>query len=90
MPLDPNEPLLRTPNQLTAADFAGWVQERGLYFAQKWDPRYRAVFAMHDQDEAPLQGGLLVAKLGKGTFVMKTKSSRRRIWSNFCLGLQIT
>ncbi len=68
-PLDPNEPLLRTPNQLTAADFAGWVQERGLYFAQKWDPRYRAVFAMHDQDEAPLQGGLLVAKLGKGTFV---------------------
>ena len=68
-PLDPNEPLLQKPNQLTTDDFAGWVQERGLYFAQKWDPRYRAVFAMHDQDEAPLQGGLLVAKYGKGTFV---------------------
>ncbi len=68
-PLDPHEPLLAGPNQLTAADFAGWVQERGLYFAQKWDPQYRAVFAMHDQDEAPLQGGLLIAKYGKGTFV---------------------
>jgi LmbE family N-acetylglucosaminyl deacetylase len=68
-PLDPHDPLLQTPNQLTAADFAGWVQERGLYFAQKWDAKYRAVFAMHDKDEAPLQGGLLVAKYGKGTFV---------------------
>lgn len=66
--LDPREPLLHTPNPLTAADFAGWVQERGLYFAQKWDPRYRAVFAMADVDETPLQGGLLVAKVGKGTF----------------------
>ena len=67
--LDPNDPVLRGPNALTPADFAGWVQERGLYFAQKWDPAYRPVFAMHDVGEAPLQGGLLVAKVGRGTFV---------------------
>ncbi|WAM25256.1 hypothetical protein [Myxococcus sp. NMCA1] len=68
-PLRADEPLLRTPNALTAADFEGWVQERGLYFASSWDARYQPVFAMHDAGEAPLQGALLVARHGKGTFV---------------------
>ena len=69
LPLDPTDTLLQKPNLLTKEDFQGWVQERGLYFAQTWDPHYRPVFAMHDQDEAPLKGGLLVAKYGKGTFI---------------------
>lgn len=68
-PVTPNEPLLRAPNALTAADFEGWVQERGLYFASKWDDHYRPVFAMSDAGEAPLKGSLLVARHGKGTFV---------------------
>jgi len=68
-PLDPKEPLLSAPNKLTAADFEGWVQERGLYFASKWDERYRPVFAMNDPGEEPLRGGLLVARHGKGTYV---------------------
>ncbi len=63
------DPILNAPNRLSAADFEGWVQERGLYFASKWDERYRPVFAMHDPGEQPLQGGLLVARHGKGTFV---------------------
>ncbi|MCP3141500.1 PIG-L family deacetylase [Pyxidicoccus xibeiensis] len=67
-PVTPNDPLLRAPNALTAADFEGWVQERGLYFASKWDERYRPVFAMSDPGEAPLQGSLLVTRHGKGTF----------------------
>lgn len=68
-PLDPNDPLLTTPNRLTARDFQDWVQERGLYFASKWDAHYRPVLAMHDVGEQPLKGGLLVAKYGKGSFV---------------------
>jgi hypothetical protein len=68
-PVDPKTPLLRVPNPLTAADFEGWVQERGLYFASKWDERYQPVFAMNDPGEEPLRGGLLVARHGKGTFV---------------------
>ncbi|HEX8440601.1 PIG-L family deacetylase [Archangium sp.] len=68
-PVDPKTPLLRAPNPLTAADFEGWVQERGLYFASKWDERYQPVFAMNDPGEEPLRGGLLVARHGKGTFV---------------------
>ncbi|HEY0094204.1 MAG TPA: PIG-L family deacetylase, partial [Archangium sp.] len=68
-PVDPKEPLLSGPNRLAAADFEGWVQERGLYFASKWDERYRPVFAMNDPGEEPLSGGLLVARHGKGTFI---------------------
>ncbi|WP_308809642.1 PIG-L family deacetylase [Archangium lansingense] len=68
-PVDPNLPLLKGPNRLVAADFEGWVQERGLYFASKWDERYKPVFAMNDPGEEPLRGGLLVARHGKGTFV---------------------
>ncbi len=62
-------PALTTPNALTAADFAGWIQERGLYFAGKWDPRYQTVLSMHDPDEPPLAGSILWARHGKGTFV---------------------
>jgi hypothetical protein len=62
------EPLMSAPNRLEAADFEGWVQERGLYFASKWDDKYRPVFSMNDPGEEPLRGGLLVARHGKGSF----------------------
>ncbi|WP_426754610.1 PIG-L family deacetylase [Myxococcus sp. Y35] len=78
-PLAANEPLLRAPNALTPADFEGWVQERGLYFASSWDGRYRPVFSMHDAGEAPLQGSLLVARHGKGTFVYTGLSFFRQL-----------
>jgi LmbE family N-acetylglucosaminyl deacetylase len=68
-PLDPKDPVLTTPNLLTASDYEGWVQERGLYFASKWDEHYRPVFSAHDTGEEPLKGGLLVARHGKGAFV---------------------
>ncbi len=68
-PLAADEPLLARPNALTAADYEGWVQERGLYFASKWDERYRPVFALNDPGEPPLKGALLVARHGKGRFV---------------------
>jgi LmbE family N-acetylglucosaminyl deacetylase len=62
-------PALTTPNTITARDFEGWIQERGLYFAEKWDPRYQTVLSMHDPDEAALAGAVLWARHGKGTFV---------------------
>ncbi|NTX00155.1 PIG-L family deacetylase [Myxococcus sp. CA040A] len=68
-PVSKDEPLLRAPNRLTAADFDGWVQERGLYFASKWDDHYRPVFELNDAGEAPLRGSLLVTRHGKGVFV---------------------
>jgi LmbE family N-acetylglucosaminyl deacetylase len=66
---DAKHPALTTPNALSARDFDGWVQERGLYFAEKWDPRYETVLSMNDPGEKALAGGLLWARHGKGTFV---------------------
>jgi LmbE family N-acetylglucosaminyl deacetylase len=65
----PASRLLTTPNPLAPADFTGWVQERGLYFASPFDPRYEAPLSAHDPGEPARDGGLLVAKTGSGTFV---------------------
>jgi LmbE family N-acetylglucosaminyl deacetylase len=67
--LAPDHPALNWPNRITAADFEGWVQERGLQFAGEWDARYVPILSTHDQGEPPSGGGLLVAAHGKGRFV---------------------
>jgi hypothetical protein len=67
--LKPANPLVTEPNKLGPADFEGWVQERGLYFAHSWDPHYRTLLEMHDTGEPPKEGGLLIAPLGRGTYV---------------------
>lgn len=67
--LAPEHPLLATPNRLTGADFEGWVQERGLYFARSWDDAYTPLLAMSDPGEPPLEGGLLAARVGRGHYV---------------------
>jgi len=67
--LAPGHPVLTTPNQITPADFDGWVQERGLYFPDRWDERFTPILACSDPGEAPLKGGLLVARHGNGYFV---------------------
>ena len=67
--LDPAHPVVTTPNRLTEADWAGWVQERGLYFAETWDPAFTPVLETGDPGETPLRGGLLVARHGQGTYV---------------------
>jgi LmbE family N-acetylglucosaminyl deacetylase len=67
--LNPASSLLTFPNRLTPADFDGWVQERGLYFAGTWDPRYQTVLETHDPGESAKPGGLLFATYGRGAFV---------------------
>lgn len=67
--LIPNHKLLNYPNKITAADFNGWVQERGAYFPDKWDDKYEALFEMNDTGEEPLKGSTLYAKYGKGNFI---------------------
>jgi hypothetical protein len=67
--LNPGHPLLNYPNKITADDFKGWIQERGLYFADKWDARYDTVIASGDAGENLKSGGLLYAKYGKGNYL---------------------
>lgn len=61
--------LLTSPNPITAADFDGWVQERGLYFADEWDRRYRTPLSTNDPGEAAKRGGMLIADYGRGKYI---------------------
>ncbi|MBI4428985.1 MAG: PIG-L family deacetylase [Ignavibacteriales bacterium] len=61
--------ILSSPNNITADDFKGWTQERGLYFANAWDVKYDSVMATNDPGESPKAGGLLVASYGKGIYI---------------------
>ena len=72
-------PVLASPNRIGPEDWAGWVQERGLYFAESWDSRYATPLAMHDPGEAPLKGAVLVARSGKGAFVYTGLSFFRQL-----------
>ncbi|HEX6036530.1 PIG-L family deacetylase [Longimicrobium sp.] len=67
--LDPSHPVFTAPNQITDADWRGWVQERGLYFAETWGDAYTPLLEMGDPGETPLRGGLLIARHGQGTYV---------------------
>lgn len=67
--LDPKHPLLTTPNAITAKDFQGWVQERGLYFAGELSGKYTPLIAWNDPGEQPLNGGLITCDFGKGRFI---------------------
>ena len=68
-PVLADHPQLRTPNRIGPADFQGWVQERGIYFASKWDDKYQPLFTVSDPNEAPQLGSTLVAHYGKGRYV---------------------
>ena len=67
--LAPGDSLFHYPNQVTQADFEGWVQERGLYFMTDWDSHFTPLLASHDPGEQPLNGGLLRAQYGKGNYI---------------------
>ena len=71
--------LLSVPNRITEDDFAGWVQERGLYFMSDWDERYDAVLECGDEGEDPLAGGLLYARYGQGVYVFTGYSWFRQL-----------
>lgn len=67
--LDPSNPLLNFPNKITSVDFEGWIQERGIYFAENFSADYKAVLSMHDEGEQDLLGSLIVRNEGKGRFI---------------------
>jgi hypothetical protein len=67
--LKPGDPLLNRPNKITQDDFKGWVQERGLYFWTQFDSKYTPLLAMGDPGEPELNGGLVYAHYGRGTYI---------------------
>lgn len=67
--LDPSSPALSWPNKISAADFKGWVEERGHGFLKSWDSRYQPLVETHDPEQDPQKGGLLLARYGKGFYI---------------------
>jgi hypothetical protein len=65
----PDHPVLNYPNKITSKDFEGWIQERGIYFADQADPHYQAPLAMADPGEQEHNGSLIITDYGKGKFV---------------------
>ena len=80
-PLDPAHPVFHYPNEIGPDDWRGWVQERGLYFPRAWDSTYTPVLETHDPwpPVSELKGGLLVAPLGRGTYVYTGLSFFRQL-----------
>src|SRR5262247_3954781 len=67
--LVPDHPLFNFPNKITADDWKGWTQERGLYFLSAWDDRYTPLLASSDNPGEQLKGGELIAQYGKGNYI---------------------
>ena len=77
--LDPANPIFVAPNKITAADFDGWVEERGSKFMSEWDKEYKPLLECHDREQAPQRGGLLQARYGKGTFTYAAYAFYRQL-----------
>ncbi|MGK7397890.1 MAG: PIG-L family deacetylase [Candidatus Cyclobacteriaceae bacterium M3_2C_046] len=77
--LAPQHEVLNQPNKITSEDFDFWVQERGLYFPNKWDERFVPILSSHDPGEDPRDGGLLIAEFGQGHFVYSGYSWFRQL-----------
>ena len=67
--LHPEHKLWNDPHHITARDFDGWVQERGLNFPAKWDDGWVPMVEMGDAAEKALSSGLLYTRHGEGDYI---------------------
>ena len=70
--LVPEHPVFTRPNPVDARTWAGWVQERGLYFLGERDPQYTDLVELVDpfpDNEGAKRGALVEARVGKGRWI---------------------
>ncbi len=77
--LMPDNPIFQYPNQITEADFDGWVEERGSKFLTEWDANYQALLTCNDREQEPQHGGLLYAQYGEGTYTYAAYAFYRQL-----------
>ena len=69
---DPSHPILTVPNAIGSEDWAGWVQERGLYFLDLPESGYTDLLTLEDPwpfNAGPRGGALVHARVGRGHWV---------------------
>ena len=70
--LTPNHPVFNHPNKVGEATWAGWVQERGLYFLGEKDKKYIDLVSMVDpfkDNPGEKLGALVEGRAGKGRWI---------------------
>jgi LmbE family N-acetylglucosaminyl deacetylase len=72
--LDPQHPVFNGPNKISRADWANWVQERGLYFLDEKDrdPQYKDLIEFTEPfayNQGAKRGALVEAKVGQGRWL---------------------
>jgi hypothetical protein len=70
--LVPDHPVFNRPNRIGPSAWAGWVQERGLYFLGERDPRYVDLVRLQDPfpfNAGPKTGALVEARVGNGRWI---------------------
>ena len=77
--LTPLHRALNFPHKITSEDFENWVQERGLYFPNKWDKSFIPILSMNDKNENEKFGSLLIGSHGKGKIIYTGLSFFRQI-----------
>ena len=77
--LMPDNPIFQYPNQITATDFDGWVEERGSKFLTEWDGNYQALLTCNDREQEPQHGGLLYTQYGQGTYTYAAYAFYRQL-----------
>ena len=67
------------PNAISKDDFNGWVQERGVSFADSWGGKLYPLLSTNDTGEPSKLGGLLYARYGEGIFIYTAFSWFRQL-----------
>jgi LmbE family N-acetylglucosaminyl deacetylase len=72
--LDPQHPVFNAPNKISRADWANWVQERGLYFLDEKDrdPQYKDLIEFTEPfayNQGAKRGALVEARVGQGRWL---------------------
>lgn len=77
--LAPDHPVFNEPNAITAADFDGWIEQRGSKFFAEWDDAYTPMIETHDTGQDPQEGGWLTAEYGDGRYTYFAYAVHRQL-----------
>jgi LmbE family N-acetylglucosaminyl deacetylase len=72
-------PVFNFPNKITDEDWRGWVQERNLYNFITEDARYTPLLESHDAGEPENSGGMVYARVGRGSYVYTSYAFFRQL-----------
>jgi hypothetical protein len=76
---DIQSPLMQYPNKITSKDFDNWIQERGIYYPENLDSRYKTMLSMHDTGEQPLNTAIVYTPYGKGHYIYTSLAFFRQL-----------